>query len=74
VLLELALFFALASALTTIVLMVPGLMRARGWVGITVGLAIMAATGWLTAWITGDPAAGQPLVVAAAVAASPTPR
>jgi hypothetical protein len=67
-LLELSLFFALASALTTIAVMVPGLVRARGWVGVPVGLAIMAATGWLTAWITGDPAAGATLVVAAAVA------
>src|SRR5438445_9458948 len=67
-LLELSLFFALASAFTTIAVMVPGLVRARAWVGVPVGLAIMAATGWLTAWITGDPAAGTTLVVAAAVA------
>jgi cellulose synthase/poly-beta-1,6-N-acetylglucosamine synthase-like glycosyltransferase len=67
-LLELSLFFSLASALTTIAVMVPVLVRARGWVGVPVGLAIMAATGWLTAWITSDPAAGTTLVVAAAVA------
>src|SRR5256885_14318289 len=65
-LLELSLFFALASAFTTIAVMVPGLVRARAWVGVPVGLAIMAATGWLTAWITADPAAGTTLVVAAA--------
>ena len=67
-LLELALFFALASALTTIAVMLPGLVRARAWVGAPVGIVIMAVTGWLTAWITADPAAGTTLVVAAALA------
>ena len=67
-LLELALFFAMASAFTTIVVMLPGLVRARAWVGAPVGLVIMAVTGWVTAWITADPAAGTTLVVAAALA------
>ena len=67
-LLELALFFALASVLTTIAVMVPGLVRARVWIGAPVGVAITAATGWLTAWITADPAAGITLVAAAAAA------
>ena len=67
-LLELALFFAMASALTTIAVLLPGLVRARAWVGAPVGIVIMAVTGWLTAWITADPAAGTTLVVAAALA------
>jgi len=67
-LVELALFFALASALSTIAVMLPGLVRARAWVGVPVGLVILAFAGWLTARITGDPAAGTTLPVVAVVA------
>jgi cellulose synthase/poly-beta-1,6-N-acetylglucosamine synthase-like glycosyltransferase len=68
VLIELALFFTLASALTTLAVMAPGLVRARAWVGFPVGLVILAAAGWLTATITGDPTAGKALPIVAVVA------
>jgi len=53
-LLELVLFFTLASALTTVAVMVPGLVRARAWLSIPVGLVILAGAGWLTGLITND--------------------
>jgi cellulose synthase/poly-beta-1,6-N-acetylglucosamine synthase-like glycosyltransferase len=68
VLIELALFFTLASALTTLAVMAPRLVRARAWVGFPVGLVILAAAGWLTARISGDPAAGTALPIVAVVA------
>jgi cellulose synthase/poly-beta-1,6-N-acetylglucosamine synthase-like glycosyltransferase len=67
-LVELALFFALASALSTIAVMLPGLVRARAWMGVPVGVVILALAGWLTARITGDPAVGTTLPVVAIVA------
>jgi hypothetical protein len=67
-LLELALFFTLASVLTTIVVIVPGLIRARAWIGIPVGLSILAAAGWLTGVIAGDRAAAVLLPILAVVA------
>ena len=56
-LLELVLFFAFASAITTLALMVPGLIRARAWLSIPIGLVSLAAAGWLTGVITHDPLA-----------------
>ena len=56
-LLELVLFFAFASAITTFAVMVPGLIRAQAWLGIPIGLTILAAAGWLTGLITHDPLA-----------------
>src|SRR5437660_7960434 len=57
-LLELVLFFAIASAITTVAVMVPGLMRARAWASIPVGLVILAGAGWLTGLIAHDPVGG----------------
>jgi cellulose synthase/poly-beta-1,6-N-acetylglucosamine synthase-like glycosyltransferase len=56
-LLELVLFFAFASAITTFAVMVPGLIRAQAWLGIPIGVTILAAAGWLTGLITHDPLA-----------------
>jgi cellulose synthase/poly-beta-1,6-N-acetylglucosamine synthase-like glycosyltransferase len=67
-LIELALFFTLSSVITTLALMVPRLMRARAWLGVPVGIGILAASGWLTATIASDPAAGTMLPVVAFVA------
>lgn len=67
-LIELALFFTLASVITTLALMASTLIRARLWVGVPVGLVILAAAGWLTAKISGDPAAGTTLPIVAIVA------
>jgi cellulose synthase/poly-beta-1,6-N-acetylglucosamine synthase-like glycosyltransferase len=53
-LLELVLFFTLAAAITTATVMVPGLVRARAWAGIPLGLAILIAAGWLTGLIMRD--------------------
>src|SRR5213080_2789789 len=57
-LLQLVVFFTLASAITTAVVMVPGLVRARAWASIPLGLAILAGAGWLTRLITQDAVAG----------------
>src|SRR5579864_3441422 len=57
-LLELVLFFTLAAAITTAALMVPELIRARAWLSIPIGLAILAGAGWLTGLITNDSVGG----------------
>src|SRR2546421_3046504 len=57
-LLQLVLFFTLASVITTLAVMVPGLIRARAWASIPLGLAILAGAGWLTSLIPQDAAAG----------------
>lgn len=57
-LLELVLFFTLATTITTVALMVPGLIRARAWISIPIGLIILATAGWLTGLINHDPLAG----------------
>ena len=62
-LVELALFFTLASVLTTAAVMVGNLIRARFWLGLPIGLLILAIAGWLTSRITHDPAAGTTLPV-----------
>src|SRR5881296_181857 len=53
-LLQLVLFFTLASVITTLAVMVPGLIRARASASIPLGLAILAGAGWLTGLITQD--------------------
>src|SRR5437588_4823775 len=53
-LLQLVLFFTLASVITTVAVMVPGFIRARAWASIPLGLAILAGAGWLTGLITQD--------------------
>ena len=67
-LIELALFFTIASVLSTLAVMVPSLTRARFWVGAPVAIILLVATGWLTGKITGDPAAGTAIPIVAAVA------
>ena len=67
-LIELALFFTIASVLTTFAVMVPALTRAQLWLGGPVAVVLLAAAGWLTGKITGDPAAGTLLPILAAVA------
>src|SRR5438067_6022590 len=62
-LLQLVVFFTLASAITTAVVMVPGLVRARAWASIPLGLAILAGAGWLTGLITQDAVAGTILAL-----------
>src|SRR5438270_779207 len=57
-LLELVLFFTIASAITTVAVMLPGLMRARAWASIPIGLVILAGAGWLTGLIAHDPVGG----------------
>src|SRR5436309_16024131 len=58
-LLQLVLFFTLASVITTLAVMVPGLIRARAWASIPLGLAILAGASWLTSLITQDAVAGM---------------
>jgi cellulose synthase/poly-beta-1,6-N-acetylglucosamine synthase-like glycosyltransferase len=67
-LIELALFFTLASVITTLAVMMSTLIRGRFWVGVPVGLIILAAAGWLTGKIASDPAAGTTLPLVAIVA------
>src|SRR5206468_6231316 len=62
-LLQFVVFFTLASAITTAVVMVPGLVRARAWASIPLGLAILAGAGWLTGLITQDAVAGTILAL-----------
>ena len=64
-LIELVLFSSLASVLTTFAVMGRGLIRARVWLGLPVGLLILAASGWLTGVITGDRTAATVLPVVA---------
>src|SRR5260370_10619288 len=56
-LLELVLFFTLAAAITTVAVMVPGLVRAGAWASIPLGLAIFIVAGGLTGLIMNDPVA-----------------
>src|SRR5438093_808543 len=58
-LLQLVVFFTLASVITTVAVMVPGLIRAHAWASIPLGLAILAGAGWLTGLITQDAVAGS---------------
>src|SRR5437588_12889337 len=73
-LLELVLFFTIASAITTVAVMLPGLMRARAWASIPIGLVILAGAGWLTGLIAHDPAGGTILPLFGIGAAIETPR
>src|SRR5258708_38759959 len=57
-LLELVRSFALAGAITTATVMVPGLVLARARAGIPLALAILIGAGWLTGLIMRDPVAG----------------
>jgi cellulose synthase/poly-beta-1,6-N-acetylglucosamine synthase-like glycosyltransferase len=68
VLLELVLFFTIATALSTLAVMVDHLVRSRAWLGVPVGLAILAGSAWLTGLIAHDPSASVVLLVVAVVA------
>jgi len=52
--LQLVLFFAIGSAATTAVAMMPGTIRARAWAGIPLGLLALVVAGWVTSAITED--------------------
>ncbi|HET9848798.1 MAG TPA: glycosyltransferase family 2 protein [Candidatus Dormibacteraeota bacterium] len=67
-LIELALFFTLASVITTFTVMAGRLIRSPVWVGLPVGLVILGAAGWLTGVIAGDRTAAVVLPIAAIVA------
>lgn len=64
---ELALFFTLASVLTTLVIMADRLILARAWLGLPLGGLILIACGWLTGVIAADHAAVVLLPVVAAI-------
>jgi cellulose synthase/poly-beta-1,6-N-acetylglucosamine synthase-like glycosyltransferase len=57
-LLELVLFSTLAATITTVIVMVPGLLRTRAWASIPLGLAILIGAGWLTGLLMHDSVAG----------------
>ena len=65
---ELVLFFTIATALTTLAVMVDHVVRSRAWLGIPVGLVIMATAAWLTGLIAHDPGASLILPIIAIVA------
>lgn len=67
-LVELALFFTLASVITTLVIMAGRLVQARGWLGLPLGFLILIGCGWLTGVIAGDRTAAILLPMGAAVA------
>src|SRR5207249_10702446 len=73
-LLQLVLFFTLASVITTVAVMVPGLIRARAWASIPLGLVILAGADWLTGFITQDAWGGIMLPVFGAGAVIETRR
>jgi len=56
-------YLACASAGCTLLALFPQVARARLPLGLTAGALALAATGWLSAWITGD----RPLVIGTAV-------
>jgi cellulose synthase/poly-beta-1,6-N-acetylglucosamine synthase-like glycosyltransferase len=68
VLLELVLFFTIATALSTLAVMVDHLVRSRAWLGLPVGLAILVAAAWLTGLLAHDPSASLVLLIVAIVA------
>ncbi|HEX6350896.1 MAG TPA: glycosyltransferase [Candidatus Dormibacteraeota bacterium] len=52
---ELVIYAALAAALSTLLVLVPGVAHSRIWVGLPLGAAAAEAAGWLAGQITGDP-------------------
>jgi cellulose synthase/poly-beta-1,6-N-acetylglucosamine synthase-like glycosyltransferase len=56
-------YLACASGVCTLLVLFPSLARAGLPLGLTFGALAMAATGWLTAWITGD----RPVVIGTGV-------
>jgi cellulose synthase/poly-beta-1,6-N-acetylglucosamine synthase-like glycosyltransferase len=60
-LLELVIFFALASATATLAALIPGAPRAPFWIGVPLGALSLAVAAWSTAVAEGDLAAGAAL-------------
>jgi cellulose synthase/poly-beta-1,6-N-acetylglucosamine synthase-like glycosyltransferase len=61
---ELLTFFALLSlAVTALVVLVPGVVRARAWLALPLGAAAAAAAGATLLWLTGDVSAAEFLLV-----------
>jgi cellulose synthase/poly-beta-1,6-N-acetylglucosamine synthase-like glycosyltransferase len=61
---ELLTFFALLSlAATAVVILVPGVVRSRAWLGVPVGTAAAAAAAVTLLWLTGDVPAAEFLLV-----------
>ena len=64
-LLELVIFFALASATATLAALIPGAPRAPFWLGLPLGALSIAVAAWSTAMAEADRAAGAALGVIA---------
>jgi len=62
---ELLLFFALLSLATTVVILLPGAVRARIWVGLPMGALAAAGAGAGLYWLTKDLAAAEVLAALA---------
>jgi len=62
---ELVLFAAVAVGISTLLVVLPGVSRAPLWLGLPVVVATLAAAGWITGLVMGDPVAGVALPVAA---------
>jgi cellulose synthase/poly-beta-1,6-N-acetylglucosamine synthase-like glycosyltransferase len=64
---ELLIFFALLSLATTVLILLPGAVRARVWVGLPLGALAAAGAGAGLYWLTGDLPAAEVLVILALV-------
>jgi cellulose synthase/poly-beta-1,6-N-acetylglucosamine synthase-like glycosyltransferase len=64
VLIEILTFFAVAAALSTLACLVPGVPAARWAAGVPGVAAVLAASGLITALLSGDPLAGRWLGIA----------
>jgi cellulose synthase/poly-beta-1,6-N-acetylglucosamine synthase-like glycosyltransferase len=64
---ELLIFFALLSLATTVLILLPGAVRARAWVGLPLGALAAAVAGAALYWLTGDLPAAEVLVLLALV-------
>jgi cellulose synthase/poly-beta-1,6-N-acetylglucosamine synthase-like glycosyltransferase len=65
VLVQILFYFTLAAAATTVVAMLGRLVSAPMWAGMPLGVALLAAVGWVVAWLTADPGALLVLTAAA---------
>ncbi len=64
---ELVLFAALAVGIATLLVVVPGVSRAPLWFGLPIDVLALAAAGWVTGRLMGDPVAAVALPVGAMV-------
>src|SRR5438105_11203178 len=62
---ELLVFFALLSLATTVVILLPGAVRSRIWVGLPLGALASGAAAGALYWLTKDLAAAETLFVLA---------